>query len=88
MNLVRAFGVPIAAIAAAIAIVGVGYVLMRRSASQKTEAMHCANHLKQVALAIANYHSTYGRLPEAAILDDQGIRIHSWRAAITPYLAG
>jgi hypothetical protein len=45
-----------------------------------------ANNLKQIALAMHNYHDTYGALPPAAICDKQGKPLLSWRVAILPYI--
>lgn len=46
----------------------------------------CINHLKQIALAMYNYHDTYGCLPPAYIADQDGKPIHSWRVLILPYM--
>jgi hypothetical protein len=50
----------------------------RRKASQ--------NSLRFLALAMHNYASARGRLPEAAICDKNGKPLLSWRVAILPYL--
>ena len=85
IKLARHFGVLIAVFA--IAIVGLGFAFLLRRALQASQAMSCANNVTQIALAIESYHATYGHLPRAALLDDEGTRIHSWRTAITPDLA-
>jgi hypothetical protein len=46
----------------------------------------CVNHLKQIGLAMHNYHSVNGCLPPAAITDKNGRPLLSWRVAILPYL--
>ena len=46
----------------------------------------CANSLKQIALALDNYHDDYGCFPPAYIADDNGRPIHSWRVLILPYV--
>jgi RNA polymerase sigma factor (sigma-70 family) len=49
--------------------------------------MRNSNNLKQIALAFMNYSSTYnGTLPAAAICDEDGKPLLSWRVAILPYL--
>lgn len=45
-----------------------------------------ANNLKQIALAMHNYASTYGVFPAAAIVDKKGKPLLSWRVAILPYI--
>jgi len=41
--------------------------------------------LKQIGIAIQNYHDQHKCLPPAVINDQQGIPIHSWRAILLPY---
>ncbi len=48
--------------------------------------MKMANQLKQVALAMHNYHDTYKKLPPAYEVDDQGKRTNSWRIRLLPFL--
>jgi hypothetical protein len=42
--------------------------------------------MKQLGLALLNYESAYGRLPQRAICDKQGKPLLSWRVAMLPYL--
>lgn len=46
----------------------------------------CSNNLKQIGLALHNYHDAYGSFPPAYIADDEGRPIHSWRVLLLPYL--
>ena len=48
--------------------------------------MQCSNHLKQIGLALQNYHDAYGSFPPAYMADADGKPIHSWRVLILPYL--
>src|SRR4051794_6845264 len=48
--------------------------------------MQCSNHLKQIGLALQNYHDDYGTLPPAYIADSTGKPIHSWRVLLLPYI--
>jgi prepilin-type processing-associated H-X9-DG protein len=54
-----------------------------RDAPRRTE---CRNHLKQLALAMHNYHDTYGSFPPAYIADKDGRPMHSWRVLLLPFL--
>jgi hypothetical protein len=47
---------------------------------------YCSNNLQQIAIALHNYHDTYGSLPPAYIADESGRPMHSWRVLILPFL--
>ena len=47
-----------------------------------------SNNLKQIALAMHNYHDVHTRLPPQAIRSKDGKPLLSWRVAILPYLDG
>jgi len=46
----------------------------------------CKNHLKQIALALHNYHDEYGCFPPAYVADKRGRPMHSWRVLLLPFL--
>jgi hypothetical protein len=46
----------------------------------------CHMNLKQIALALHNYHDTYGSFPPAYIADTSGRPMHSWRVLLLPFL--
>ena len=46
----------------------------------------CKNNLKQIALALHNYHDVHGSFPPAFTVDADGNRLHSWRTLILPYI--
>lgn len=46
----------------------------------------CKNSLKQIGLALHNYHDTYGSFPPAYTVDADGARLHSWRTLLLPFL--
>jgi prepilin-type processing-associated H-X9-DG protein len=54
-----------------------------REAARRTQ---CSNNLKQIALAMHNYHDTYKTFPPAYIPDENGNPMHSWRVLILPFL--
>jgi hypothetical protein len=57
-------------------------VKMRQSAGR----IQSQNNLKQLALAMHNYHDTYGRFPPSAIYDKNGKELLSWRVELLPFL--
>ena len=46
------------------------------------------NNLKQLALAMHNYHAAHGSLPPAVLYGPDGKTPYSWRVALLPYLEG
>jgi hypothetical protein len=46
----------------------------------------CKNNLKQIGLALHNYHETHGSFPPVYFADENGLPIHSWRVLILPFL--
>lgn len=54
-----------------------------REAPKRTQ---CKNNLKQIVLALHNYHDAYGSFPPAYIADKNGRPMHSWRVLLLPYL--
>jgi len=58
-------------------------VQQAREAARRTQ---CRNNLKQIGLALHNYHDVWGSFPPAYIADETGRPIHSWRVLILPYL--
>lgn len=58
----------------------------RRGATEAARRAQCSNQLKQIGIALRNYHSSYGVLPPAYTVDAEGNRLHSWRTLLLPYL--
>ncbi len=58
-------------------------VAATREAARRSQ---CVNNLKQIAIALHNYHDTYKTLPPAYIADKNGKPIHSWRVIILPWI--
>lgn len=48
--------------------------------------VQCRNNLKQISLALYDYHDEYQSFPPAWTVDADGKRLHSWRTLILPYL--
>jgi prepilin-type processing-associated H-X9-DG protein len=72
-----------------VVIGGLGFALLipaptrSRVAARRTQ---CKNNIKQIGLALHNYHDHYGTFPPAYTVDSSGKRLHSWRTLILPYL--
>ncbi len=58
-------------------------VQMSREAARRSQ---CRNNLKQVGLAMHNYHSVFNSFPPAYTVDAQGKPLLSWRVLILPYI--
>jgi hypothetical protein len=55
-------------------------------ARETARRAQCRNNLKQIGLALLNYHDTWACFPPPYIADEEGRPIHSWRVLIRPYL--
>ena len=53
---------------------------------ERPRRAQCMNNLKQIGLAMGDYHEAYGCLPAAAITDKNGRPLLSWRVAILPFM--
>ncbi len=72
-----------------LAIIGILLVLFLPSVHRGREPgrrMQCKNNLKQIGLALHNYHDAYGAFPPAYTVDTEGQPLHSWRTLILPYM--
>ncbi len=56
-----------------------------RGVNESARRSHCRNKLKQIGLALHNYHDAYGAFPPAYTVDADGKPLHSWRTLILPY---
>jgi prepilin-type processing-associated H-X9-DG protein len=68
---------------------GIGLVFLYPAVSTPREAprrSQCKNNLKQIGLALHNYHDVYGSFPPAYVADATGKPMHSWRVLILPFL--
>ncbi len=57
-----------------------------QAARDAARRMQGSNNLKQIALALHNFESSYRTLPATAGLDDDGKPMLSWRVAILPFV--
>ncbi len=57
-----------------------------QSSLEAARRVHCVNNLKQIALAMHNYHASNNAFPRLAILGEKGKPLLSWRVAILPYI--
>jgi hypothetical protein len=61
-------------------------VLLDNGHREARRRSRCRNNLKQIALALQNYHDTYDTFPPAFLPDQDGKPMHSWRVLILPFL--
>jgi hypothetical protein len=57
-----------------------------QSARTAAQRMQSVNNLKQIGIALHNYHDAYGHLPPAIVRDKAGKPLYSWRVLILPFL--
>jgi len=72
-----------------IAIIGVLVALLLPAVQAAREAGRrnaAANELKQIAIAMHNYHDTNKHFPARTIRDAEGKALLSWRVAVLPYI--
>jgi hypothetical protein len=62
------------------------YLTATTRVSGAAAAQQSANNLKQIALAMHNYHDTNNAFPPAAVCDKKGKPQLSWRVLILPYI--
>jgi prepilin-type processing-associated H-X9-DG protein len=57
-----------------------------QAAREAARRSQCNNNLKQIAIAMLNYHDTWNTFPPAYLADENGRPMHSWRVLILPYM--
>lgn len=67
-------------------LIGAWYFYPRPGSSPPTSAMICRNNLKQISLALYNYHAQHQCFPPTCVYDERGRPAHSWRVLLLPYL--
>jgi len=48
--------------------------------------MQCTSNIKQIVIALHNYHQTFECFPPAYVADKNGKPMHSWRVLILPFM--
>ncbi len=66
-------------------LLGILVPLVRRAFREQQRAQ-CTNNLKQIGLALHNYHDVYKCFPFAQVYGPDGKPWHSWRMAILPFI--
>lgn len=74
-----------ASVGIAVLVVGLFLPNVRRG-REVAGRTQCKNNLKQIGLALHNYHDMYGSFPPAYTVDTNGTPLHSWRTLILPWL--
>ncbi|MEX0641102.1 MAG: DUF1559 domain-containing protein [Pirellulales bacterium] len=72
-----------------IAIIGILAALLLpaiQAARESARRAQCLNNVKQIGIALQNYHSTYQTFPPGETALSNGQPGHSWAGRITPYL--
>jgi hypothetical protein len=62
------------------------YLEAKKKLQQAASRAQSQNNLKQIAIALHNYHDVNGAFPPAAVCDKTGKPMLSWRVLILPYL--
>jgi hypothetical protein len=57
-----------------------------QAAREAARRMQASNHLKQLALAMQNYHDVYNSLPPAVVTDASGKPLYSGRVLLLPFM--
>lgn len=73
-----------------LAIVAIVFVLVWPAVqigSSPSRTGQSLNNLKQLAIAIHNYHDQHGHIPPPVVKDSQGNPLYSWRVAILPHIS-
>lgn len=62
------------------------YMPAARTARVAARSAASMNNMRQLSIAMHNYHAVHKSLPPAYIADAKGKRLHSWRTMILPFI--
>jgi len=65
---------------------GAAFVAARKKIQAMAAQQQSLNNLRQIGIALHNYHDTHGNFPPAAVCDKTGKPQLSWRVLILPYI--
>jgi hypothetical protein len=65
---------------------GPAYTAAKKKVEEAAAAAQSANNLKQIGLAMHNYHDLHGACPPAAVCDKTAKPLLSWRVLILPFI--
>jgi hypothetical protein len=71
-----------------IVLLGLCLMPVHSRAGPEAFAVQCKDNMKNIVLALQNYHDVYGRFPPAYAADKDGTPMHSWRVLLLPFLEG
>lgn len=81
------FGPLVVGVCAAVALLIVALlvpaILKAREAARRTQSR---NNLKQIGLALHNYHDTQNVFPPGGVFNEDGVAFHDWTTFLRPYL--
>jgi len=60
--------------------------LLLPAVQESARATACTINMRQITLAIQNYHDIYQAMPTAIVADESGRPLHSWRVLILPFI--
>src|SRR5271163_108233 len=82
-------GIRLTTLMLAVLVIGGLVGVLGRAVQQAREAARASQCfcIKQIAVALHNYHDTYGSFPPAYVADETGKPMHSWRVLILPFLS-
>lgn len=59
------------------------FILHARESARRSQSR---NNLKQIGLALHNYHDTHNVFPPGGVFDQDGVAFHDWTTFLRPYL--